>query len=806
MIIKEEKGCLYCIIKNENIDKKYFHIIDKSYINNQKKRDNNEYHITIINSTELNKINFDKFELNIHFLNLGLCVLQKDNNEIYYLLIYSNDLNDIRKKYDLQPILFHITLGFKFNDIHCKNKSINNIILKNNDIIEDNIPEIFDENINNYLKYNYYFPKLLIKDLKKNFKKNIKDIDILIENNNYLGYIFRYQFKKNLEDLYKAIEFYNYDIHQKYDKKNIGTFNCIKVLNNEIMKLNKEYRKIMYFYDFNNNEIKKHIMPRNFSWVINNKIGGISKLLCDDDIKVLETLNIKKIYYLLEKPYFDSINKGSIEIEYIYCLNGMYPKLEDLQEVFENESFDKPILFGCLGGYGRTGTALACYLCKYGIDNNHMNSESAIQYLRNIRPKSIETTHQLNFIKQFSNSLYNSIHSSKIKTNIKFIMLVGLPGSGKTTFTELFLTSNLNINILNQDIMGRKMCENSILHYIKDKNSDITILDRVNYTIKDRKEWLKNTQLDYKQCLCIYLNTPKFICIQRVKNRKNHPTIKNGGGERIIEDIFKKFEPPTTQEGFKEIIHLEDEEDVKNYLKLWKCSKIELEDENDNNDFIHKFPRTKHIFNIGGASSDDKILSKEDYNLFMNDHNVFISEKVDGAQIGISIDDNYKIIIQNRSHYINSKSHSQFEKIDKWIINHYEDLYSILDNNTILFGEWLYATHSISYTHLPDYFLAFDLYDKKNKLFYNRTILENKLKNTNIHIVKEIFSGKIIDNNHLLKLIQQKSFYTNHKIEGIYLKIFDGDFVKLRSKLVNNDFIPGNQHWNKSILLKNNLL
>ena len=42
---------------------------------------------------------------------------------------------------------------------------------------------------------------------------------------------------------------------------------------------------------------------------------------------------------------------------------------------------------------------------------------------------------------------------------------------------------------------------------------------------------------------------------------------------------------------------------------------------------------------------------------------------------------------------------------------------------TILFGEWLYAQHSISYSNLPDYFLAFDLYNKKKKLFYNRDIL-----------------------------------------------------------------------------------
>ena len=73
---------------------------------------------------------------------------------------------------------------------------------------------------------------------------------------------------------------------------------------------------------------------------------------------------------------------------------------------------------------------------------------------------------------------------------------------------------------------------------------------------------------------------------------------------------------------------------------------------------------------------------------------------------------------------------SQFEKLDKWIFDHKESLYQILNQDTILFGEWLYAKHSIGYNSLPDYFLAFDLYNKKKKLFYNRDILVNKLKNT----------------------------------------------------------------------------
>ena len=802
MIIKKSKGCLYAII--DKIDRKYLINIPEDLIKKQKERDNNKYHITIINSSEIDKFDFDEIEVDDEYVNLGLSRIQKNDNEVFFLFVFSSYLNEIRKKFSLDEKYFHITLGFKFNDIHDKEKTLNNIILKNKDINEELIYKIKDNNIKSFLKEYLFLPKMLIYELKKNFNESKENINILIENNIYLGYIFKYQISNDINDLKLAIEKYDYDIHIKYDPKSFGTFNCIKLVNKEIMKNNLEYRRKMYYFCENEKKIIEYEMPRNFSWIIQDKIGGISALRRKEDILVLQTLGIKKIYYFLEKRYFDEIDSKDIEIKYIHCLNTMSPKLEDMIEVLKNETFDEPILFGCLGGYGRTGTALACYLCKFGTDNTQMSSESSISYLRSIRPKSIESDVQMDFIKQFSKNLYKLENSNpeikKIKTSIKFIMLVGLPGAGKTTFSDLFMSNDMNIKIINQDVMGRKISEQSLLKFIKE--SDITILDRVNDTKKDRKEWLENAKLNVKQCLCIYLSTPKFVCIDRVKNRENHPAFKKGGGERAINDIDKRFEIPTKDEGFSDIITLEDEEDIRNYLKTWNCKKIELETKEGN--FIHKFPRTQHIFNIGGATVDDRILNKEDYEMYMKNEDVFIAEKVDGAQLGISIDENYKILIQNRSHYVNSKSHSQFEKLDKWIMDHSQSLYEILDQDTILFGEWLYAKHSISYDNLPDYFLAFDLYNKKKKLFYNRDILVEKLKDTSLNFVREMYRGKIKDKNQLLKMIEEKSNYTSDgRVEGIYLKIFEGDYVKSRCKLVRNDFLSGNDHWTKGGIQKN---
>lgn len=100
------------------------------YTENQQKRDRGDYHITVLNVMEFNKLNkelgMDKFvnsldavfKYEIDDLKLkGVGTATKNENRAYFIVCESEKLNAIRTRYELEPRDFHVTLGFNFKDI-----------------------------------------------------------------------------------------------------------------------------------------------------------------------------------------------------------------------------------------------------------------------------------------------------------------------------------------------------------------------------------------------------------------------------------------------------------------------------------------------------------------------------------------------------------------------------------------------------------------------------------------------------------------------------------------------------------------
>lgn len=102
----------------------------KDFIQNQISRDNGQYHITVINVSDYNRLlkkegykNFINslntvFEYEIDDLKmLGVGLAQRSTNRAYFVVVKSEKLDAIRKRYNLGEHDFHITLGFKDRDV-----------------------------------------------------------------------------------------------------------------------------------------------------------------------------------------------------------------------------------------------------------------------------------------------------------------------------------------------------------------------------------------------------------------------------------------------------------------------------------------------------------------------------------------------------------------------------------------------------------------------------------------------------------------------------------------------------------------
>ena len=162
---------------------------------------------------------------------------------------------------------------------------------------------------------------------------------------------------------------------------------------------------------------------------------------------------------------------------------------------------------------------------------------------------------------------------------------------------------------------------------------------------------------------------------------------------------------------------------------------------------LPKYPRTLHVGDSGGRLSKhhspmDALMNK----------NLVIEEKIDGTHCGFFFDDEASLNIFSRQTIIHYKTTVLPSNIDPslsilldYANKHLDDLWDVLENRYILYGEWAYLTHTIYYDKLPQYFLEDDIYDCFCKQFLStnqRLKITPKLPSVFSSSVPILFQGK----------------------------------------------------------------
>lgn len=248
-----------------------------------------------------------------------------------------------------------------------------------------------------------------------------------------------------------------------------------------------------------------------------------------------------------------------------------------------------------------------------------------------------------------------------------------------------------------------------------------------------------------------------------------------------------------------------------------------------------KYPRTHHL--VGSRlQKGDEDLSQIPQSMVLNKY-IVIEEKVDGANTAISFDEEGNLLLQNRGHYlIGGYRERHYNLFKNWATIHKDKLYSILGSRYIMYGEWLYAKHTVYYDALPHYFLEFDIYDRKRNVFLDTKTRHEMLKGSPIISVPVLAQGVYKNLNDIIKNLGRSNYITDDHItnltneaikcgydpekakaetdstttmEGLYIKVEENGIVVDRMKYVRYSFLQtvteSNTHWIDRTIIPNKL-
>lgn len=218
-----------------------------------------------------------------------------------------------------------------------------------------------------------------------------------------------------------------------------------------------------------------------------------------------------------------------------------------------------------------------------------------------------------------------------------------------------------------------------------------------------------------------------------------------------------------------------------------------------------RFPHTPHLAWLGeGRPRDDKVLPPHEVDELLA-RDVVVEEKVDGANLGLSVDEHGALRAQNRGAYLTHEArHPQFKPLARWLQPRGARLAEALFPDLILFGEWCYAVHSVRYTNLPDWFLAFDVYDRARGEFWSAARRNALVSDLGLAVVPTLGRGRF-DLPELRELLGT-SHLTGGPAEGLYVRGEDSERLITRAKLVRREFVQAlDEHWSKRTLETNTL-
>ena len=249
---------------------------------------------------------------------------------------------------------------------------------------------------------------------------------------------------------------------------------------------------------------------------------------------------------------------------------------------------------------------------------------------------------------------------------------------------------------------------------------------------------------------------------------------------------------------------------------------------------IRKYPRTRHVEGSRhqvGDTPDDKPLAELE-GLF-----VVEEEKLDGANAAVSFAPDGTLLLQSRGHYLRGGPRERhFALFKTWANVHAPVFHQALGPRYVMYGEWMYAKHTVFYDALTAYFHEFDVLDRETGAFLSTVARRELLFGLPVVPVPVLKSGRFVRGQGIGRDLAPPLYRTpdwrdalmaaaadsgsrpdmvaaqsdmSDLAEGLYLKVETDGVVTDRYKFVRGDFLQtiqgSDSHWHDRPILPNRL-
>jgi hypothetical protein len=250
---------------------------------------------------------------------------------------------------------------------------------------------------------------------------------------------------------------------------------------------------------------------------------------------------------------------------------------------------------------------------------------------------------------------------------------------------------------------------------------------------------------------------------------------------------------------------------------------------------MHKYPRTRHIEGSRLQPGDEDLESVPFSEV--RDRFLVVEEKMDGANTAVRFDDHGELLLQSRGHYLRGGAREKhFDLFKQWATAHTRTLLEKLGSRYVMYGEWLYAKHTVFYDALPHYFLEFDVLDTQENAFLSTARRRALLAGAPVTSVPVLFEGTVGSYRALVAHVGHSRMKTvrwkarlaqaarardldplrvaeetdpSDDMEGLYLKVEERGQVTGRFKYVRASFLTSvlesGSHWLNRPIVPNEL-